>query len=928
MLKKALFLLVIVSSITAQSQKFEISGKLLDSITHEPLEGATVFTETLKDSTLISYTITDADGVFNISGKSSKEKINLLISFVGYDPVKKLISLPQSEYPLELKPIEMSQRVESLSDVLIEGRVPPIRIKQDTLEYNAASFKTKEGATIEDLLRELPGVEIDEDGTIKVNGIEVNRILVGGKEFFSGDGSIATKNLLKDMVDKIQVVDTRSDSQVFRGEKASGDSKTVNIKLDKDKNKGVFGRVAAGGGSDERFEFAGLANYFNDDLRLSVLSGGNNINTSGFTFGELREIFNTNSYTTYNGGISIGGRRIGGGNGIVNSKITGANYADDLGENLEVSSDYFYSASNNYYRNVSSSENIRPDGNYFSENSYNNTGNQDKHEINSRIKATIDSSWMIDARPRFSYDKNFTRGSRTSESREENGELRNTSNSNNYGLTETTNFVNSLNINRRFNQSFLTFGINNNISNSDFESNNQSEFIFYNSDQENIYRDQITRGGSKNNNSGASVNFRSPIIEKLLFYGISYNYSANLEDSENLVFDLDEESNSYTNLNEDQSTSFDNHTITHKPALNISYQGETFNFSIDARYSIADLESTDRIRDFSFENDFNAFEGSARFNYSISKTSSLRLNYNLSNQIPSIYSLTPYRNISNPLNIVEGNPDLDLTNRHNVRLSYNGNNMDKQLYFNANINGDYTVDPVQSQTTIADDLSRFTTFSNINDEYGLSASVWMNKNFKLDSINRLGVNMNINARHNKNYRFTDETLYSASTQNYRIGPSVNLSNQKLRLQLSYSMNLQVAEYDLETIADQRIYRNSLNFSGFIKFLKNFEWNNDFRYSTNPQVDEDRFDAHIFFWNSSISYKFLKNDFGLLTLKAYDILNENTNVYQFSGADSITSYESTALTQYFMLSFSYRFDTFHKNRKSQPGRVRHYRINTL
>ncbi len=188
--------------------------------------------------------------------------------------------------------------------------------------------------------------------------------------------------------------------------------------------------------------------------------------------------------------------------------------------------------------------------------------------------------------------------------------------------------------------------------------------------------------------------------------------------------------------------------------------------------------------------------------------------------------------------------------------------------------------------------------------------------------------MNINARHNNNYRFTDETLYSASTQNYRIGPSVTLSNQSSRLQLSYSTNSQVAEYDLETIADQRIYRNSLNFSGFIKFLKNFEWNNDFRYSTNPQVDEDRFDAHIFFWNSSISYKFLKNDFGLLTLKAYDILNENTNVYQFSGADSITSYESTALTQYFMLSFSYRFDTFHKNRKSQPGRVRHYRINTL
>ena len=916
MFKNACLLFAFIS-FGVQAQKFEISGKLLDSITRETLEGATVFTETLKDSTLISYTITDAKGDFSVSGKSSKQKINLLISFVGYAPIKKVILLPKDEDPITLKPIEMLQKVESLSDVLIEGRVPPIRIKQDTLEYNAGSFRTKEGATIEDLLRELPGVEVDENGGIKVNGVEVNKILVGGKEFFSGDGSIATKNLLKDMVEKIQVVDTRSDSQVFRGEKADGKSKTINIKLDKDKNKGVFGRLAAGGGTDERYEYAGLANYFNDDLRLSVLSGGNNINTSGFTFGELREVFNTYAYTTYNGGISIGGRRIGGGDGIVNSKVTGANYADDLGKNLEVSSDYFYTATNNYFDNISSSENIRPEGNYFTESSYNSTGNQDKHEINTHIKLAIDSSWMIDARPKFSYDKNFSRGSSTSESRKENGDLRNTSTASNYGITESTNFSTNLNINKRFKQSFIMLGINTNIDNSDFERRNESEYIFYDSDQEDIYRNQIIRGGAKNNNSSAFVNFRSPIIEKLLFYGISYNYAINLDDSENLAYDYDEESDQFQKLNEDQSTSFDNHTATHKPALNISYQTESFNFSIDAGYSLADLKSTDRIRDFSFDNNFNAFEGSARLNYYLSKTSNLGLNYNLSNQIPSIYTLTPYRNISNPLYIVEGNPNLDLTKRHNLNLSYNTNNMDKQLYFNGSLSGDYTVDPVQSQTTISNDLVRFTTYSNMKDEYRVSANASMNKSFKLDSISQLGVNFYLNAGHNKNYRFTDGTLYKATSQNYNLGPSVNISNQSLRLRLSYSMNLQVAKYDLETIKDQRIYRNSVNLSGFIKFFKDFEWNNDFRYSTNPQVDQDRFDAHIFFWNSSVSYKFLKNDFGLITLKAYDILNENTNVFQYSGADAITSSESTTLTQYFMLSFSYRFDSFHKNGKSHP-----------
>jgi len=198
-----LSLIIATTSLFSFSQEFSVSGKLIDLDTKLPLEAATVFVESVKDSSLITYTISDKFGVFNLKGRTQASKVNLYISFVGYQAYEREIMLEENRV-LQLEDISLNGQIESLGDVVIQGRRAPITIKKDTLEFNVASFKTKKDANVEDLLKELPGVEVDEQGNITVNGKPVNKILVNGKPFFGNDPTIATRNLTKEIVDKIQ----------------------------------------------------------------------------------------------------------------------------------------------------------------------------------------------------------------------------------------------------------------------------------------------------------------------------------------------------------------------------------------------------------------------------------------------------------------------------------------------------------------------------------------------------------------------------------------------------------------------------------------------------------------------------------------------------------------------------------------------------
>src|SRR5690554_4813733 len=235
-MKKILFLWLILTSLNLSAQRFEISGTLTDQASGQPLESATLFVERPTDSSLVSYTISNQEGKFVIDGSDSSTQLRLVASYAGYAQYTQLLNL--EERTLDLGTISMQVAENLLEEVMVVGTRAPVTVKRDTLEFNAASFNTRPDANLEDVLKKLPGMEVASDGSITINGTPVSRVLVNGKEFFGSDPQIATKNLPKEIVDKIQVVDTKTKEEEFTGKAGNPDDKTINITLQEDKNRG------------------------------------------------------------------------------------------------------------------------------------------------------------------------------------------------------------------------------------------------------------------------------------------------------------------------------------------------------------------------------------------------------------------------------------------------------------------------------------------------------------------------------------------------------------------------------------------------------------------------------------------------------------------------------------------------------------------
>jgi hypothetical protein len=231
--------------------------------------------------------------------------------------------------------------------------------------------------------------------------------MVNGKPFFGNDPTIASRNLTKEIVEKVQIVDTKSKAEAFTGEKGDQDTKTINLTIKEENNKGVFGRVSTGGGTDNRFEYAGIFNFFDNDRRLSILGGGNNINSPGFSFGEIQKMYGSirSMSMTSSGAFIVDGRNFGYGEGIVNSRIAGANYTDVLKKKTDVSANYFYSSSNSSNDSKTERENILPDRRYFTENINSSKGDTDSHDVNLGFDIKVDTTFLINIKPHIAYSK-------------------------------------------------------------------------------------------------------------------------------------------------------------------------------------------------------------------------------------------------------------------------------------------------------------------------------------------------------------------------------------------------------------------------------------------------------------------------------------------------------------------------------------------
>lgn len=917
-------LLLYVSISFSQSKPFEISGTLISEDEKIPLESATVYLQQVNDSTLITYTISDKDGGFTLENKTPYKKANLYVSYIGYQTYFKTISLDTEI--IDLGSINLKASTNTLDEIVIKSTAP-ITIKRDTMEFNVKSFKTKKDANVEDLLKELPGVEISEEGTITVNGKEVNRILVNGKPFFGDDPTITTRNLTKDIVEKIQILDTKTKDQAFTGEEVDGENKTVNLVIKKENNKGVFGRLAAGAGTDDHYEYAGMFNYFDNDQRISVLAGGNDINSPGFSFGEIRKMFGGgNTDFSSNGSFSIDGRSFGGGQGITESKNYGTNYADKFGEKVDVAANYFYSGSNSENKSTNNRENILADSRYFTTSNSNSFNDSDNHSANFEFDIKVDSTLLINIEPSFRYSKSNTVFSEDETSSDELNALINQSTLASNVETFGKNFNNDIDITKRFgsNGAFLRFSIENELNVRESDDYINSETNIFGDNSEDIIRDQYTDGENKVNSFNSRVTYRLPLIGKEFFLELQYDYDRNKQDDRKSTFDKDEITNEYSVFNTELSTDFEYINQTSTPSFELEYRKKDWSASFETSYVFRTLENNDILRpEFSLERDFEAIELRSRFRYRFSPKSSLRLGYNLNNSPPQLSNLQPFVNVSNPLNTVVGNPNLEPENNHRVYMSFNAFDFQKGSGFYGYLSANFEDNTVVRKTIIDENLVRETTFANVNGGYNVSGYLSVNKKVKIDSLRTVNFDVGMGPNIRRSVNFNNGIQYIST--NTSISPRVGLRfvwKDVLEFNPRYRMSFTKNTFDLENLDNQEFISHSLNLNSATFLPKGFEWRNDIQFNYNPNIAAG-FQKSAWFWNSTLAYSVLKNK-GNITVKAYDLLNQNTNARRVATSNYIEDSQSTVLEQYFMLSFSWKFNSLGSAAEETEGVRRGYR----
>ncbi|MEI6865851.1 outer membrane beta-barrel protein [Flavicella sp.] len=895
--------LFVCNILFSQSKTFDISGIIVMDKDSSVLESATVYLQTARDSTLITYTISDKEGKFVIENKTSDNFVNLYISYIGYKTFHKKIKLDRSS--IDLGKLRVVENSNTLDEVIIKA-VAPITIKLDTIEYNVKSFKTKKDANVEDLLKELPGFEIDENGVITINGKVMDKILVNGKPFFGGDPTIATKNFSKDMIQKIQVLDTKTDSQAFTGEEGDATNKTINLVIRKEDNRGVFGRVAAGFGTDERYEAAGMLSLFNDGQQFSVLAGGNNINSPGFSYGEINKMFGGNASSNIDSQVFGYGNQ-----GIVTSENAGLNFSDDVGKKITISTNYFYSNSDSENENISNTENTLPENRYYSNSNSSSISNGEKHSTETKFQIKLDSTILITIEPEFRFDKGTNINNTNEKSLDEDMVLVNESTSSSIEENNNNSFANGMNFTKRFGNKggFFKLDIYNSVEKSNSENLFNSEVEFNDDSTENIIQNvNIVEKGSGNTFESSLV-YRMPIKAELSL-DIKYSHRTRKEKNFIEVFDIEETSNTLTS-NDSLNSDFEYLNTTNTPGLSLRYRKDKWSSSLGGEMVLRTLENKDYLRPSSnLERNFNALDVRYRLRFR-SPINSYSFRYDLSNNPAQLSQLQTVVNITDPLNIVIGNPNLKQTKSHRLSAYYNYNNFQKGKSFYASIRSNIYNDRVISKSEIdEEDLIKRTTYTNVDGSYNFYSYLDYGKKIKLDSVKTLRLSVGLRGSINRSINYFNDVQFASLSES--VSPNLRASFRWIDvtdIDLRYSFSLNNNTYSSDVYENQKfnshqVYLRTTNF-----FYKKIELRNQLRYSYNTNIS-DGFDKNSIFWNATIAYSFMK-DMATLTLKGYDLLNQNTDARRIINGNTISDTQNTVLKRYFMLSFSWKFNTLGK-----------------
>lgn len=898
--------ILLSNSYISNAQNITIEGTVMDSTIKKPLNYATISLANAKDSSLISFTRANDAGFFQIKNVPSG-KFLISISYVGYQHAWIAVKAGTTAV-LSLGNIYL-QNTATMSSVTVTARRPPVVINGDSIEFNSENFKTQPNAVVEDMLKKMPGIEVDKSGAITVNGKSVSKVYVNGKEFFTGDPKMATRNLAADAVDKIQIYDKKSDQAMFTGIDDGNEETAINIKTKKDRKQSTFGKVGSGFGTPGRFDGQGNVNRINNDEQYSVIATANNVNKQNFSTGDIAN-FSGAGGGRGGGGITINFSGGDGGTdansrGIAETYSLGGNYSNILNDKkMDFNANANGSDVSRYNTSNSFTQNLIPGNNFNrTSNSVSDSRNQ-QQRFNATIDNKVSETFSFKYTPSVSVQHNTSNSESTTSTFLPDGTPTNGTATRASSVSDATNISNTLLLRKKFAKkgrtisSTITQGYNESLANgSQF-----TDQLFYNFGiltKDSILDQQNKRKGLTQTYS-TNIVYTEPISKKSLLEFNAY-INKNNSSTSRKVFDKNSGNNQYDILNNRLTNEFSSEYTYAGGGMNYRLNQKKYNFSTGFSIQNAMLNGINNSANTKINQEFKDILPSAMFQYNFSQTKNLNFNYRTSTNQPSLTQLQPVLDQSNINNQTIGNPNLKRTYNHNLNLRFFSTKVLAQRNFFALINAQFADNSIVNYDSVLPTRQILSKPVNVNGIYRVNAT--LNYGFGIKKLFSR-INFGFNTGYNNNVNYANGILNTTIIKSF--WPSITYT-----FSLDEIMDLNISARHNYNTTDNAINK-SLN-TNYVTRTYSADLVNYIpggivlNQSLNYVINEGRapgFNTAVPIWNASLSKFFLKNKRAELKLSAFDLLNRNVGVSRNVTQNQIVDQSYNVINQYFLIGFTY------------------------
>lgn len=917
-MRKPILLLVLLCSVvltTYAQSPYQVKGSIVDTTSALTLKNAVVSVLRAQDSIFVDFTRAAEDGSFVFDELDTGSYI-LTASYPKYTDFVERFTLDSTNREVDLGEVNMLLMSELLNEVVITGR-NAITIKGDTIEFDASKYTIQPNDKVEDLLAQLPGIQVDKDGNITAQGETVSKVLVDGEEFFGDDPTLVTKNIRGDMVDKVQLYDKKSDQATFTGIDDGEKTKTLNIQLKEDSKNGIFGKVDAGIGTEDLYEGQVMINSFKGSEKIAAYGTLANTGKIGLNWQDS-ERFGASNMNVSDGMIFISSsgsdelESFSGdynGQGIPLARSGGAHYDNKWNDKKEsINANYKIGDLEVDGDRNTISQNELPTGvmNRNSNELFNNY--MFRHKADARYEVNFDSTSMlrvtIDGTLKDSRSQSDNQSATFNEAFDPlNSSSRQISNE---GDTKSFNAGALWNKKLAKEGRTISIGLNQSVNRDNVIGFLKSTNDYYGEngsiDSTQIV-DQQKNNRTESNVFNSNIAYTEPLSDALK---LAINYRFNLNNSKSSLLSFNQNGGGYNDLDSTFSNDFKLDQMLNEVGATLNYKKDKNTLNITMSAANVNFKQIDQFSDDILNRDFINLNPRANWTYAFSNQKSFRLSYYGSTSQPSVHQIQPVRSNTDPLNISVGNPDLDPSFRHSINGGYNSYKVLSGQYFSWFFNGSMTSNAIINNTTTDEVGKSIYSYENLKRERPMNFSTYMYFGSKLKS---LGLDWGGNLSYNTNsyYNIINSELNKTSSNNVSVALNIS-KNEKDKYSFrvyagpSYSSNVASLQgssskgWGFNSSADFRLFLPG-----------KFELASDARYSYSEATQVFAEDFERLIWNASIQKKFLKTDELILKIQANDILDQNTGFSRNAHATGFTQTDYTTISRYFMFSIIWDFN---------------------